>query len=442
MKGVPCVVLGATRLAMAWSPSAIQAPRRGCWAASEAAFEAHEVALRGAGDPASPSSREAHNARQASVFSGEAVASFAAALPPELEARLDRIVRMARTYAREDAPLRVLDVGTGTGCLATKYGGQVVGVDVSPAMLEAATKQQDVEYWCGDVVDYEQEWVGKEPFDVAVFNACFCNVFDQKASLAAAAAVVRPGGAVLATHPLGADFVDELRRRDSTVVPHSMPRSIEHVGAIAPPFLDPAELIDEPEFYAAKWTRRAYAPLERLLFVRGPVGRGYGRGSKKLGVPTANLREDLFGDALADLPSGVYCGFAKLRNDVSRAVCNVGYSPTFAGAENPVKIIEAHLCDYEGSDFYDKPLSLLLLGFLRPERKFPDFSALLAAINSDVLASKQALQTEEALVRLTPTTFNKPISSAQVGFRTHPALLNDDDDGTQSPTARWIDIEI
>ena len=53
-----------------------------------------------------------------------------------------------------------------------------------------------------------------------------------------------------------------------------------------------------------------------------------------------------------------------------KAVVNVGYSPTFVGAENPEKVVEAHLFKDFPQDFYDEEMRLMLTGFLRPEAKF------------------------------------------------------------------------
>ena len=124
----------------------------------------------------------------------------------------------------------------------------------------------------------------------------------------------------------------------------------------------------------------------------GPVAEGFGRGSKKLGIPTANLPCSLFQDALADLPCGVYVGWAALRGDVHKCVCNIGFSPTFAGEENPEKIVEAHLMSEFDSDFYGERMGLLLLGFIRPERKFNGLDELLATIKSDIATAKAELE--------------------------------------------------
>ncbi|CAN0452355.1 unnamed protein product, partial [Ectocarpus sp. 12 AP-2014] len=125
------------------------------------------------------------------------------------------------------------------------------------------------------------------------------------------------------------------------------------------------------------------------------VSTGYGRGSKKLGVPTANLPESQFAENLRTLPTGVYFGWAALEGAASKegegdegdasggggdggegpwkCVANVGYSPTFAGQENAEKIVEGHLVGYEGEDFYGRTMRMLLAGFQRREKKFASF---------------------------------------------------------------------
>jgi riboflavin kinase len=151
------------------------------------------------------------------------------------------------------------------------------------------------------------------------------------------------------------------------------------------------------------------------------VDSGYGRGGKKLGVPTANLPASLFQNALEDVTPGVYFGWTALEDNdkdknglkVYKAVVNVGFSPTFEGQENPEKIIEAHLIvddeldggtnketdamdDNEVSssiipDFYGVPIRLQLIGFLREEKKFDSFPDLIAQIHADVKDAKMSL---------------------------------------------------
>ena len=131
-----------------------------------------------------------------------------------------------------------------------------------------------------------------------------------------------------------------------------------------------------------------------LPALSGPVANGFGRGSRKLGIPTANLPCSLFQEELAELPCGVYVGWAGVRGGVHKCVCNVGFSPTFAGEENPEKIVEAHLMASFDSDFYGDTMRLLLLGFIRDERKFSGIDELLSTIKGDIETGRAELDIE------------------------------------------------
>jgi SAM-dependent methyltransferase len=90
---------------------------------------------------------------------------------------------------------RLLDLGCGTGMLlrlAQERGAEVVGLDVSPALLEVAARRlPDVELHVADVQ--------RPPFADAVFDAVTAvNVFqfaaDPRVAIAEAARVLRPAG--------------------------------------------------------------------------------------------------------------------------------------------------------------------------------------------------------------------------------------------------------
>ena len=144
--------------------------------------------------------------------------------------------------------------------------------------------------------------------------------------------------------------------------------------------------------------------LPSALLVQGPVATGYGRGSKKLGVPTANLPHFDAEIRAASLLNGVYLGWAMLPKEgqILACVANIGKSPTFVNQvsksccycsgmftctpidnltdrsktfciiqENPINIIEAHLLDRNfvtAGDFYGTSLKLCLVAFLREEK--------------------------------------------------------------------------
>jgi riboflavin kinase len=194
----------------------------------------------------------------------------------------------------------------------------------------------------------------------------------------------------------------------------------------------------------------SYLLTHHILRFRGVVNTGYGRGGKQLGFPTANLGPASVWDAaLTHVATGVYFGHVVLEreqltpeddhnpmvsssstttssrctnNQVPYAtVVNIGYSPTFVGQENSVKIIEAHLIrlspindDDPMDDFYNVTMRLQLIGYLRSERKFPSLADLIVQIQQDVRMASMLLDQE-------------PYSS----FRRDPFL-------TSTTTTPWI----
>jgi riboflavin kinase len=220
-------------------------------------------------------------------------------------------------------------------------------------------------------------------------------------------------GMLFVTHPLGADFVRKLHEEDSSTVPHLLPSKsrMQEMAMFQPlelvDFVDTMEIKDNQAcpVYFCSLRRTPHRRLQEVMRLRGKVDTGYGRGGKKLGFPTANLPSSLFQNALEHVSTGVYFGWALIetdgkgnsagRNTLHKAAVNVGYSPTFEGQENQEKIIEAHLIlDEPLSDFYDQTMRLLLVGFLRPEKKFESFPALMAAITNDVKNARAALDLE------------------------------------------------
>ena len=149
----------------------------------------------------------------------------------------------------------------------------------------------------------------------------------------------------------------------------------------------------------------SYNILSKVLLLQGQVSIGYGRGSKKLGIPTANLPH--YNDLLLqnNYQRGVYFGWGIIENDGSSGgdackiygcVANIGISPTFQGQENAINIVEAHILDRNSNtdsssssssssnDFYGSNMRLALVSFLRPEQKFQSFDALINQINADI----------------------------------------------------------
>ncbi|RVT89642.1 bifunctional riboflavin kinase/FAD synthetase [Rhodovarius crocodyli] len=132
------------------------------------------------------------------------------------------------------------------------------------------------------------------------------------------------------------------------------------------------------------YVERAAALLGRPWSVTGPVTHGDARG-RTIGFPTANVP---LGRHL-EPARGVYAVRVRLADGrVVPGVANIGRRPTLGG--DPVSRIEAHLFDFAG-DLYGQEVEVALHGFIREERRFPDFAALTAQIASDAQTARGML---------------------------------------------------
>ncbi|KAN0035237.1 hypothetical protein ACTA71_004498 [Dictyostelium dimigraforme] len=137
--------------------------------------------------------------------------------------------------------------------------------------------------------------------------------------------------------------------------------------------------------------------LDKLpLFFKGSVITGFGRGSKQLGIPTANLPVEELEEKLKDIPIGVYYGWANVigleDNKVFPMAMSIGWNPFY---KNTKKTIEIHLINKFDSDFYGAELRAIGLGFIRPMCDFKSLDELVKAINDDIDYAKSSLEKEE-----------------------------------------------
>lgn len=147
--------------------------------------------------------------------------------------------------------------------------------------------------------------------------------------------------------------------------------------------------------------------LKEPIELTSNIVHGFGRGGKKLGIPTANLdmTPEIEGK-LVDLVSGVYYGWAefiptsaseenvKEGLDYNRKlpmVMSIGFNPYF---NNKYKTAEAHIMEKFSHDFYDHDLRVKILGFIRTEADFTKFSHLIEAIHNDVQVAKDILSVD------------------------------------------------
>lgn len=125
--------------------------------------------------------------------------------------------------------------------------------------------------------------------------------------------------------------------------------------------------------------------LGRPYSISGIVVDGAKRG-RTIGFPTANLQLD---ESYVVPTNGVYAIKASLKGETYKGVMNIGIKPTFTTGELKPSF-EAHLFDFS-DQIYGEHMSVELIAFLRPERKFSSIDELVAQIKQDAELAKQKL---------------------------------------------------
>lgn len=125
--------------------------------------------------------------------------------------------------------------------------------------------------------------------------------------------------------------------------------------------------------------------LGRNFRTIGTVEHGAKNG-RKLGFPTANVTSP----EAAILPlNGVYAVKFHADGKTYNGVCNVGIKPTF-DEEQKAPMVEVHILDFDG-DLYGKAVKVEWLYFIREEKKFDSFEALIEQITADKETAKKLL---------------------------------------------------
>ena len=120
------------------------------------------------------------------------------------------------------------------------------------------------------------------------------------------------------------------------------------------------------------------------MIIRGRVVEGSKVG-RVLGYPTANIAVD----AGLDSADGVYAAWVSVDGRQYGAMANLGVKPTFS--DGGARVLELHLFDFEG-DLYGADLTVELIRFIRPERRFPTPEALRFQIAEDEKQIKNLLK--------------------------------------------------
>ncbi|KAI9650616.1 riboflavin kinase [Ciborinia camelliae] len=146
------------------------------------------------------------------------------------------------------------------------------------------------------------------------------------------------------------------------------------------------------------------------LRMQGEVVSGFGRGSKELGIPTANIPVTNV-PWIDSTPSGVYFGYAALDLPSSHLalqsspapsastpntrlypmVMSIGYNPFY---RNTVRSAEVHILSKFSQDFYGSQMRVKILGYIRPELDYVDKESLVRDIETDIEVARRSLDRE------------------------------------------------
>lgn len=151
-------------------------------------------------------------------------------------------------------------------------------------------------------------------------------------------------------------------------------------------------------------------PLDHPFHIRGKVVKGFGRGSKELGIPTANVDADALRTSLAEAVTGIYCGWAGIGSSaqVYPMCMSIGWNPFYANKEKTAEPWILHEFD---KPFYDEEIRLVVCGYVRPEANFSSLEALVTRIHKDGDVSRAALA-QPQLQRFAADSFLQPTSTA------------------------------
>ncbi|KAG8218837.1 riboflavin kinase, partial [Butyriboletus roseoflavus] len=134
--------------------------------------------------------------------------------------------------------------------------------------------------------------------------------------------------------------------------------------------------------------------------LEGTVQHGFGRGSKDLGCPTANLPDESITHMASVAKPGVYYGYARVYPANERSselstkdlvvlpmVMSLGWNPFY---KNQRMTAEIHIMHTFNADFYGCKLKALVLGYIRPELDYISRGKeLLEALIDDIETDKR-----------------------------------------------------
>jgi len=306
----------------------------------------------------------------------------------------------SRGFANLDPEARVIVVGkpTADGIRTVQERGarDILACCEDVEMLRTIKRNFEDPGTCGNDLGV-RVWEGKlgeiPPYMGSADAVVFQDEFEkegelQQEALARAGFLLKPGGRIVLMNSSS---------RDESDIPLDAEK-IKRMVESLPLQLDGIEVDDFSRFAVLRQPKLFMLPRGPVK-MDGLVVTGFGRGSKQMGVPTANLSPDEVGEAAGRLPRGVYFGWAVLegaqREDgaVHKMVMNIGRRPTFVDGDGIT--VEVHILHPFRQDFYGRRVQVALVSFLRPEVKFQSLQELITRIQTDVGIANTMLELPE-----------------------------------------------
>ncbi|MCD6274328.1 MAG: class I SAM-dependent methyltransferase [Deltaproteobacteria bacterium] len=179
-------------------------------------------------------------------FFGKITHVFDPPLPEGVPERLDQIVACAE-IKKGDC---ILDVGSGTGILLPlihKYKPEkIFACDLSKEMLESLKKQHP--YAIIIRSDARDLTLPDGSIDLVFVNACYSNLVDKKGFFINISRMMKTGGRMVISHPMGRGFIDLLREKSPFPL-DDFPHEPEAKIMLAPHGLNVNKYIDQEDLY-------------------------------------------------------------------------------------------------------------------------------------------------------------------------------------------------
>ncbi|KAG9032619.1 riboflavin kinase [Serendipita sp. 407] len=150
----------------------------------------------------------------------------------------------------------------------------------------------------------------------------------------------------------------------------------------------------------------------------GEVQHGFKRGSRELGCHTANLPDDAIAPMTSKVKTGIYFGYARVHPECPEGtpsempeedfavwpmVMSIGWNPFY---KNEKLTTEVHIIHQYAADFYGHTMSVVVLGYIRPELDYTSKGG-----NHVYVWGRKANLTTEALIEDIQTDIKVALNS-------------------------------